>query len=279
MCAILQATKPRLRQRSQGFATVPFLTLPEPKIIGASLQRLRLRSVMLRSPEHGPLYSFFKLSAYALGVLLIGTTGTQDAVANGDTRTIYLVHIHTKETANITFKRNGTYDFKALQQLNWFLRDWRTDQPTKMEPRLFDIVWEVYRSVGASEGVPRRVRLSRAQDERHAAAPLDGGVENTSQHMAGKAMDMFLPGVDIAKVRATAMRLQYGGVGFYGETPPTPSSTSTSGACAPGPASETRGAIARPFPGWQNGASTQVVAHRCRATRKHAPKSSLVASP
>jgi len=112
-----------------------------------------LRSVVLRSADHGVLYSYAKLSAYALAVLLFGTTGTQDAVANGDTRTIDLVHTHTKESSSITFKRNGTYDAKALQQLNWFLRDWRTDQPTKMDPRLFDIVWEVYRSVGASEGI------------------------------------------------------------------------------------------------------------------------------
>jgi uncharacterized protein YcbK (DUF882 family) len=41
------------------------------------------------------------------------------------------------------------------------------------------------------------------------------GVSKYSQHMAGKAMDLFLPGVDIGKVRATAMRLQHGGVGFY----------------------------------------------------------------
>jgi hypothetical protein len=40
-------------------------------------------------------------------------------------------------------------------------------------------------------------------------------VSKYSQHMAGRAMDLFLPGVDIARVRATAMRLEHGGVGFY----------------------------------------------------------------
>jgi len=169
---------------------------------------------VLRSADHGVLYSYAKLSAYALAVLLFGTTGTQDAVANGDTRTIDLVHTHTKESSSITFKRNGTYDAKALQQLNWFLRDWRTDQPTKMEPRLFDIVWELYRSVGASEGIyvvsSYRAPATNARLRRRSKA-----VSKYSQHMAGKAMDLFLPGVDIAKVRVAAMRLQYGGVGFY----------------------------------------------------------------
>ena len=81
---------------------------------------------------------------------MCGTRATQDAVANGDTRTISIYHTHTKENASITFKRNGYYDQSGLEKLNWLLRDWRTDQPTRMEPRLFYIVWEGYRSVGAS---------------------------------------------------------------------------------------------------------------------------------
>jgi uncharacterized protein YcbK (DUF882 family) len=178
------------------------------------LRKPRLRSVVLRSSEHGALYAYVKLSASALALLLFATNGTQDAVANGDTRTIDLVHTHTKETASITFKRNGTYDAKALQQLDWFLRDWRSDQLAKMEPRLFDVVWEVYRSVRASEGV-HVVSAYRAPGTNAMLRRRSKGVSKHSQHMAGKAMDLFLPGVDIAKVRATAMRLQYGGVGFY----------------------------------------------------------------
>jgi uncharacterized protein YcbK (DUF882 family) len=181
---------------------------------GDTLRKPRLRSVVLRSREHGALYTYVKLSASALALLLFGTNGTQDAVANGDTRTIDLVHTHTKETASITFKRNGTYDAKALQQLDWFLRDWRSDQLAKMEPRLFDVVWEVYRSVRASEGV-HVVSAYRAPGTNAMLRRRSKGVSKHSQHMAGKAMDLFLPGVDIAKVRATAMRLQHGGVGFY----------------------------------------------------------------
>ncbi len=82
-----------------------------------------------------------------------GVRGTQDAVANGDTRTITIQHEHTKESATVTFKRNGYYDQAGLNQLNWLLRDWRLDEPTRMEPKLFDIVWEVYREVGSQEPI------------------------------------------------------------------------------------------------------------------------------
>ena len=45
--------------------------------------------------------------------------------AAGQTRTLKLYFIHTQEKASITFKRNGRYDAKGLQEINRFLRDWR----------------------------------------------------------------------------------------------------------------------------------------------------------
>ena len=154
------------------------------------------------------------LGAVAVAALLCGTRATQDAVANGDTRTISIYHTHTKENASITFKRNGYYDQSALEKLNWLLRDWRTDQPTRMEPRLFDIVWEVYRSVGASEPV-HVVSAYRAPETNAMLRRRSRAVSEFSQHMAGKALDFYLPDVDMARVRAIGMRLQHGGVGFY----------------------------------------------------------------
>ena len=81
------------------------------------------------------------LSGLVLG-LIAGTAETEDAVANGDTRSLTIYHTHTQESATITFKRDGRYDRAALEQLNWLLRDWRVNEPTKMDPRLFDTVWE-----------------------------------------------------------------------------------------------------------------------------------------
>ena len=69
-------------------------------------------------------------------VLLFGARVLQNAVAEGDTRTISLHHIHTDEDITITFKRDGKYDEAALEKLNWFLRDWRREQQTRMDPHL-----------------------------------------------------------------------------------------------------------------------------------------------
>ncbi len=145
---------------------------------------------------------------------LTGTRLTQDAVANGDTRTITIAHMHTKEVTTVTFRRNGQYDSAALQKLNWALRDWRRDEPTKMDPRLFDIAWEVHRSTGSSEAF-HVVSAYRSPATNSMLRRRSRGVAKHSQHMAGKAMDFYLPDVSPARVREVGMRIQRGGVGYY----------------------------------------------------------------
>ncbi len=42
-----------------------------------------------------------------------------------------------------------------------------------------------------------------------------GGVAKHSQHTQGKAMDMFIPGVSINRLREIGIKMQHGGVGWY----------------------------------------------------------------
>ena len=154
------------------------------------------------------------LLAAILASLAAGTRGTQDAVANGDTRSLSIVHEHTKESATVTFKRDGRYDREALDQLNWLLRDWRLDEKTRMEPKLFDAVWEAYRAVGSREPI-RVVSAYRSPQTNAALRRRSRAVAEHSQHMLGKAMDFYLTDVTMDQVRAAGMRLQNGGVGYY----------------------------------------------------------------
>jgi uncharacterized protein YcbK (DUF882 family) len=129
-------------------------------------------------------------------------------------RAIYLYYTHTKETARIVFKRNGQYVQSGLSELNQFLRDWRRNEPTKMDPRLFDLVWEVYQEVGGTQPI-HVVSAYRSPATNASLAANSSGVADNSQHMRGTAMDFFIPGVPLAKLRAVAMRKQVGGVGYY----------------------------------------------------------------
>lgn len=141
----------------------------------------------------------------------LGISATEAAA---ETRSLKLYYIHTKEKAVITFKRNGKYDQKGLQELNRFLRDWRRNQPTKMDPRLFDLVWEVYRRSGGSDYI-NVVSAFRSPETNGMLRSRTKGVAKSSQHTLGKAMDFYIPGVKLARLREIAMQMQIGGVGFY----------------------------------------------------------------
>ncbi len=155
----------------------------------------------------------------ALIAFLFGSRALQNAIAEGDTRTISLHHIHTDEDITITFKRDGRYDEAALDKLNWFLRDWRRNEQTRMDPHLIDLVWEVQREVRRQGCDPSRVRLPLAANQRH-AAPSQCAYRRgaLSQHMLGHAMDFYIPGVPLEQLREYGLRLQRGGVGFYPES-------------------------------------------------------------
>ena len=141
-------------------------------------------------------------------------TLTESAVANGDTRTISLVHAHTNETITATFRVNGSYDGAVLQKLNWFLRDWRRDEPTKMDPRLFDLVWETYQQSGSQ--LPIKVMSAYRSPQTNAMLRRRSrAVAEFSQHILGKAMDQHYQDVSASRIREIGLRLQRGGVGYY----------------------------------------------------------------
>jgi uncharacterized protein YcbK (DUF882 family) len=145
---------------------------------------------------------------------VVFSSATQDANANGETRSLTLHHAHTNELLTITFKRDGSFDSGALEKLNWFLRDWRVDEPTSMAPQLFDVIWFVYREVGANEPV-KVMSAYRSPGTNAMLRRRSRAVAKESQHMRGNAMDIHIPGVSMARVREIGMRLQRGGVGYY----------------------------------------------------------------
>jgi uncharacterized protein YcbK (DUF882 family) len=147
-------------------------------------------------------------------LLLFATDTLQNAAADGETRTLTIHHTHTGEDITVTFKRNGRYDDAALAKLNHFLRDWRNNDQTKMDPRLFDVVWEVYQDVGAKQPI-QIISAYRSPATNAMLRRRSRGVAQFSQHMLGKAMDFNIPGVGLEQVRIAGLRLQRGGVGFY----------------------------------------------------------------
>jgi uncharacterized protein YcbK (DUF882 family) len=149
-----------------------------------------------------------------IAVTIVSVRPTQDAVAQGATRSLTIYHAHTKEQETVTFKQFGSYSSAGLQKLNWLLRDWRQDEPTRMDPALFDILWEVQRAAGSS-GAIHVVSAYRSPGTNAMLARRSRGVAKNSQHMSGRALDFSIPDVSISTVRDIGLRLQAGGVGYY----------------------------------------------------------------
>lgn len=150
----------------------------------------------------------------ALLIVLFASRGLQSAIADGDTRTISMHHVHTDERITITYKRNGRYDEAALEKLNWLLRDWRRGKATRMDPQLIDLLWEVQRETGSAQPIDI-VCGYRSPETNAMLRRRSRGVARFSQHMLGHAIDFYIPGVPLEELREIGLRLQRGGVGFY----------------------------------------------------------------
>jgi uncharacterized protein YcbK (DUF882 family) len=153
------------------------------------------------------------IGAAAIAITL-STTSLQSVVANGETRTLSFFHTHSKESLTVTFKVNGRYDETALAKINTFLRDWRNHKETKMNPHLFDILWEVNRDTGGKQPI-QIISAYRSPETNAMLRSRSSGVAEFSQHMRGNAIDFRIPDVALADLRAAGLRLQRGGVGFY----------------------------------------------------------------
>lgn len=156
-------------------------------------------------------FARFGLMLFA-ALLTIGWLGAAEAEAQ--TRQLKIYFTHTKERGVVTFKKNGRYVQSGLDELNRLLRDWRRNEPTKMDPRLFDLIWEVYQASGSRDYI-HVVSAYRSPNTNNMLRSRSSGVAKNSQHTLGKAMDFFLPDVPVKKLRELGMKFQVGGVGYY----------------------------------------------------------------
>ena len=154
------------------------------------------------------------LRAFALFCFALVAFAAAPSAAQAETRSLKIYHVHTGERVEIVFKRNGRYVQDGLNKLNRALRDWRRNEPTKMDPRLLDTIWEVYNKTG-SRGYIHVVGGYRSPATNSMLRKRSKGVAKESQHMRGKAMDFFIPGVSLKKLRYLGLQQQAGGVGYY----------------------------------------------------------------
>ena len=128
---------------------------------------------------------------------------------------LHLYHTHTGERLDIVYRRGIIYIPQAIAQLDHYLRDHRTGDVHRFDPRLFDLLYDLTLAVGHPGGeidviCGYRTPWSNAFLRRHSS-----GVAAHSLHMQAMAIDIRMPGVATSRLRAAALALKRGGVGYY----------------------------------------------------------------
>ena len=138
------------------------------------------------------------------------------ALAARDTgeRSLSFCHTHTGERLSIAYFKSGRYLADACQKLNLLLRDFRNDKVRGIDVRLLDLLSEISRSL-SPEGTFEIISGYRSPETNAALHQKGRGVASQSLHMQGKAVDVRLPGVSLARLRSAALALGGGGVGYY----------------------------------------------------------------
>lgn len=138
-------------------------------------------------------------------------------VSKTDVRQLSFYHTHTAESLTVTYYRDGEYVASALNQLNHFLRDFRTGDAIEMNPGVFDILHEIQVQSG-STGTYQIISAYRSPATNEMLRGKSNGVARNSQHLLGNAIDVRLTDLDTAKLRDVALSLKRGGVGYYRES-------------------------------------------------------------
>jgi uncharacterized protein YcbK (DUF882 family) len=134
--------------------------------------------------------------------------------AGGETRTLSLYHIHTGESLTITYKVDGRYIPSALEKINRLMRDWRRNEVISIDPKTLDLMWELHADLGSARPI-HIICGYRSPKTNSFLKRIGRNVARKSQHMLGKAIDLYFPDVPTEKIRNSALVRQVGGVGYY----------------------------------------------------------------
>jgi uncharacterized protein YcbK (DUF882 family) len=159
-------------------------------------------------------------SALAHGVLLTpGVLPTDEAnvPADGTKYELKLHHLHSGETIDVVYRIGDTYIPAAIDKLDYFLRDSRTQDEKAYDPSEFDLLHNLMTRLGRPQGIIDIVCGYRTpwSNEFLRTRGRDTGVAKNSQHMQAKAIDIRVPGVRTFSLRNAALSLDAGGVGYY----------------------------------------------------------------
>lgn len=163
--------------------------------------------------------SFLKSSALLATALSIPAIGRATTVASGmpHERTLRMYNTHTGESLKSVFWAEGKFIPEAMNDINKLLRDHRNNEIAQMDPKLLFLLDQVSAQVG-SNSVVHIISGYRSPESNKLLHENTTGVAKHSMHLEGKAVDVRIPGRDLAALHKAALHAGGGGVGYYPES-------------------------------------------------------------
>ena len=132
----------------------------------------------------------------------------------GDIRRIKMYSGRTGESIDTIYWIEGEYIPEVLKEINYFMRDWRSDATIQMDPGNFDIVAASHRLLDVKE--PYMLLSGFRSPATNAMLRANSrGVAKNSLHMKGKAADLRLKSRSVGQMAKAAEACGAGGVGHY----------------------------------------------------------------
>lgn len=128
---------------------------------------------------------------------------------------LWFYNVHTDERLRVRYRdERGQYDLAALDDLNHILRCHHTGEVATMDPRVIEHINLVQKTLGG-EGEIHVISGYRSPEYNALLVKRSRRAARHSLHVEGQAVDFFIPGVRPREIRKVALKLQYGGVGYY----------------------------------------------------------------
>ena len=137
--------------------------------------------------------------------------------ASIEAHSLAFYHIHTAETLKITYREHGELVAGALEEVNHFLRDFRTEQEHDIDVELLDQLHQLFIRFDR-RGHFEVISGYRSPKTNAVLRQASGGVAEHSLHISGRAIDVRLTSAATADLRDAALALRSGGVGYYPES-------------------------------------------------------------
>ena len=130
-------------------------------------------------------------------------------------RTVSLYNINTGELlSRFIYWQDGNYIKEALDEISYLLRDHRNDTVKPIDPLVIDQVFTLGRTFEAFQPF-EIISGYRTEETNQSLRSRSRRVAKHSLHIEGRAIDLRLPGVSTKQLRAAALSLRNGGVGYY----------------------------------------------------------------